>query len=407
MEAHPENNGKGNENDTIVIDRDLPPAPAPKPTVKDAQEADLSPQEIEMGRKSGLIVEEKPVDDKGGEKDPNEEEDAEGDHAVDKEKQAAAKKAAEDEAKKKKFEPKPWEKDIPDDEKQKLAGYNANETALYWKQKRDKWKRQQAEAERDHLKAQAAYWKGKAEAAAKASEDALKVIKAPAEAPKDGEDAAPDPFAEDAEKANGDKPLTRADLDRIEKEKAEKAEKAEAERKARVAEVSKMLDEQEFSFKEEHPDFDGVFKHTEDILDRVVDDKKLAELFPNKVQREGVRAMAQKLARAMAAPDKVPQGGETAAQLAYEIGQLHPKASDAGEDEESGKTGDEDQKNDLEDRLDKQGRPSSAGLSGGASRGPKSVKDLTMEDLAMMKPDAFAKLKKKHPDVVERILREG
>lgn len=374
-----------------------------RPTPKEAEDAGLDPREIAMGQKNGAVVADKAAPAAAAEPAPKP--------------PAAAAPPPPDPLKPAPKDGPAWMADLSHEEKSRFQGMNQTEQGLYAAQRKEKFKRQSAQAERDKAKIDAAYWKGKAEAAAKLAEDTARgVIPAPAPAkPADAleddlsgllDDEYPDGRpAEDPAKPAKDKPLTRADLDQIEKDKAEKQRKDLEARQARVNAASLKLDEQENAFKEDHPDFLTVFDHAKEILDSVSDEKKLTELFPDAVQRRGVKSMVAEFAAKMTQPDKVQPGDDTAAALAYQLGKLNPKfkPSNAGEDE----TGDRDEApSDLETRLDRHGRPSSAPLNGG-NRNTKTLGDLTLEDVHKLGFEQFRAFKKKYPDVLERLLRES
>lgn len=397
-----------------MIELEAPEAVAPEPAVslKDAQEVGLDPREIEAGKKTGVIVEEK-KDEKEDEKKDEKQGENEGETKDEKKPDAKVPQDKKPIVEKREFKERPWDKEVTEEEKQKLASYTPEQKALFYEKKKEKWRRQQAEAERDKERAQAAYWRGQAEALQKAK-------LAPADEKKDEAAEDKDDFLDEyGEKKEGekDKPLTRADLDKIEKDKAEKAKKEQEAIEARRDAAIRVVNEQEDQFKEDHEDFVQVFdSYSMPIIDAAAKDPaKLAEMFPNAVERRGVVSMVKDWLLALREPEK-HTGENSAPALAYEIGKLHPKFSDDGgsgaeEDLNTGEQGDEDSDDEddksLEQRLDKQGRPSSAPLNGGANRRPKSVHDLTVQDIADMSPEKIRALKKKYPGVVEKILRSA
>ena len=374
--------------------------PEPLPTPKDAEDAGLDAREIEMGKKTGALLDEKPKkkegegdDDKGGQDDEAKKKEAE-----------AEVKAKADKEKERSREQKPWEKDVPKEEIEAAEKYSPNEKALFWEKKKERYRRQKAEDERDQLKAQVQFYKGKTETLEKIKLEPVK-----------GDDDADDKSEEDdflnpdGDKGKDkDKPLTQGDLEKIEAEKEAKKKKAQDEFEKTRSEHVKALDEQEKIFKEDHEDYDKVYDEgTKDILEATPE--KWAELYPNPVQRRGVQSMVKDMLLALREPTK-HTGENSAVALAYEIGKLHPKFSDAadtgGGEDEDGEREDEDSddKSDLEQRLNGKNRPNSASQNGGGNRKPKSVHDLTEEDLAFMSTDQIRSLKRKHPGVVEKIL---
>lgn len=421
---------EGKAEDTIVIDAPTEETPEEVVTVKDAEKAELDPREIEAGKTLGVFVEDGKKGHSTQEPDKNKEDDEAKKNGHRDEK--PPEKKPDPKAQGKRRDAAPWEKDVSLEEREQVDQFSPNEKALYWNQKKEKYRRQQAEAERDQLRAQVKYFQGKSEA--------LEKVKTEIPPTKKEEGETDDDFLDEyGERSNDlgkpkdgkdkDKPLTEADLERREKEKEEKARKEHQAIEARRQEAIKVLDQQEAEFREDNSDFGEVYDNfTMDIVN--ADAKKLNELFPRKHEREGVKKMIVDWLMRLREPEKFT-GEESAAALAYEIGKLHPKFSDGhsteggdadddqdagGEEDgdstdESGEQGsegsDDDEKPSLEKRLAGQRRPSSAPLNGGSNRRPKSVRDLTVEDLAMMSVDQIRALKKKHPNEVERILREG
>lgn len=376
---------------SIIIEDEAGKSPDTKITLNEAQEQGLDEKEIELGKKHGLFVEEKKADAKKEEKV---------DAAQDEKKETEKK---EDQKNIKPSEKRPW--DLTKDEREEMKDRSPNEIALYVKSKRDKHKRQEAEAELAQLRAQTSYYKGKAEALEKVS------TQPPVEQKKTETDDFLDDYA--GKKTDKEKPLTESDLVAREKAKEEKERKQTEEFENKRRETISKLDAQEKSFTEDNPDYTDVYdKFTVGIIK--ADDKKLTELFPKRHEREGVKAMVAKMMQRLTEPDKYV-GDESPAALAYEIGKLHPEygqstSVEADEDEdidEQGDKGSDEKKTTLEKRLDKQGRPSSAPLSGGSNRRPISVKDLTGADLAVMPEKQFKLLYKNHRKEVDRILAES
>lgn len=392
-------NNNGSET-TIVVEEESRPAAEPQLTLAEANEEGLEPIEIEQAKKHGLLVDDKDKKE-GKEEDKN---DGEKDEKKDQKPPEKKNPKPQD----KKSEPRPW--DLTKEEREEMKERTPNEIALYVKSKKDKHKRQEAEAAAAQAQAQLNYWKGKAEA--------LEKVKVPAEVEKesptkDDDTDFLDDYGTDPDKTKDkSKPLTEADLDAREKAKEEQARKQAEALEAKRKEVMQKLDQQEKDFKEDHPDYTEVYdKFTVGILG--ADETKLTEMFPKRHEREGVKTMITKMLERVRDPEKFT-GDESATALAYEIGKLHPEygqSTSVGEDEqddtdEQGDEGpdDEEDENTLEKRLGKQGRPSSAPLSGGTNRRPISVKDLTGEDLAKMPAKQFQYLWKNHRKEVERIL---
>lgn len=338
-------------------------APATAVTVAEGGTAGLTPQEIEMGKATGVLTEEKPAEkkptDEGQKPETDstktEEEEAEGEEKTE-EKPATKeeKKAAEEEA----F-------DDPEKEFALVKTYNPNEKALYFKQKKERLKRQTAERERDFLKTQNEALRR--DAAAK-----KKPVDADAELDADLEDLDADPAAKDK-----DKPLTMADLEARDKAKLEADKKARSDAKV----ISDRLDllNQEASAK--YDDFNEVMDLANEVM---------------KKDKYGVYAM--KLSIEAADPDG------NVAEYAYSLGKLHPNygkhrkaKKDAAPDAGATKTN-------VEKIVDNaQKRTSSAALGGGSEKGRLvSEDDLTLADVSGMSQSAWDKLSSKTRDRLMR-----
>lgn len=411
------NGSAGGDAPTIILDAPVKAEPEAKPTTKDAEESGLTAQEVEAGKKHGIFTD---VDPKKNGDGKDKDEDGKGDDK-DKNQIGDKGKKTDDKTKDQRREIKPWEKDVPEEDKAAMKEWTPNEKAHYWKHKKEKWRRQEEEGRRRKAELEASYWKGKAEEAAKRPPATPEALGNGKDQGKEDEDFLDENYGKKPGKeGDDDKPLTKADLDRIEKEKDEKARKAQEAVEERKKAAMQTLNQQEADFREDHPDFETTFDFTLKVIN--ADAKELEQLFPNAVERRGVKSMVQEWLMMLREPEK-HTGEESAVSLAYEIGKLHPefKPSNAGDGEEddAGKQGDEDSEDDdegddddadaksLEKRLDKQGRHSSAPLSGGANRRPVSIKDLTQKDLAEMPRKQFDYLWKNHRKEIERILNEN
>lgn len=333
-------------------------------TAEEAGTAGLSPQEIEMGKKSGMFAdkpEEKPVEkekekpetDQAAEEVTEEEAgEEEGEAAPEpKEKPAtpAAKKAAEEEA----FED-------PAKEFELVKTYNPNEKALYFKQKKERLKRQAAERERDFLRTQNEALRR--EAAKKTS------AKDPnAELEKDLEGLDDDG---DEEATDKDKPVTVGDLEAREKAKQE-ADKKSREAARQIAERIELQNEEG---RAKHDDFDEVMDLAQEVMSK---------------DKHGIYAV--KLSLLAADPD-----GDVA-EYAYSLGKLHPNYGKHRKTKKEEAPAAGAAKTNVSKIVDNaQKRTSSAALGGGSEKGRLVSEDeLTMSDVAGMSQSAWDKLSEK------------
>lgn len=341
------------------------PAPDPIPSVDDLTEAGFRKEEIAAAKKHGLVVEEKPEAKPDGEKPPAE--------PIKKEPVTPAERRAElkvlDEH--------------PEKESEVLPKYSAAEQALYFERKRDKIKRQQAEIERDRVIIQK-------KAADERVVDLQRQLAAKATEHED------DPLDLDLEgtgrkpDAAADKPLTRGDLDRIDKEKAEKATEEKRELRARAEKLNASLTAQEAGAKARYQDFDQVIHLAEDIL------KNAATLYADDpAQGELVSLKVQQFITAAASADEFDDKDRTVADIGYELGCLHPKAKERGNANENGKqdTGEplpREKINRFINNATK--RVSSASMNGGGGRRVVSVDDITVEQASKLTLSEFRKL---------------
>lgn len=113
--------------------------------------------------------------------------------------------------------------------------------------------------------------------------------------------------------------------------------------------------------------------------------------------------MARDLIKATAKPEDVPDGEPNAADLAYEIGKLHPDYKAHPNGDKSGNRDGDTKNSKLQKKLNNAGKRSSAALSGGASKAV-TVEEMTADDLLAL-PDAdYKEFRRKYPQQYERIL---
>ena len=360
----------------VPVKEESKPVVEEKVTVEQLKEGGFSKEEIAMAKDQGTIAEEeedKSKEDKDSKDDDSKEEDSkEEDSKEDKEEkdQDSKEKKPEDKDKDDSDEGKADEKEPEEGtfeaEEKLVNGFNKNEKALYFKQKRERKNRQRAEEERDLLKVQNAGNKKRVEAL----EAKLKAKKDDIDSDLDDDDEEGKPKEEDL--------VTKADLDKRDADKKALEDEAQATR-IRLAE-----DERDTKLNvEEYPAFDDVV----DLARAVMNDDKTNHL-------------AIKLGEAAANPQA------NAAEVAYAIGKLHPDyvkvVSKAKGDKKEDKT---DSKKVEKIINNSKKKPSSASMGGG-SGGTKTVaaEDMTVEDTDGISTADWDKLPKA---TRERLLKES
>ncbi len=324
-----------------------------------ARDSGLSVDEIEAGKKHGLITDDnkpakKPAkvnDDETEEEDFSDDDEDKGDNED--EDSADAEKVEET--------PDPQdaaEEDIdPEKEAELIKGYNINEKTLYWKAKKERLKRQSAQRESEHTKIKLA--------AAQREIDALKKG-----TKKDDEEEAGQEEGED----DNERVMTVGEFKKMLADQKKEQGKANAQAQETIV----RLEQQEAEFKTEHSDFDEVMDLAKEMMNK-------SPSFRNMLLAAGA------------------DPNVNAAEVAYNIGRLNPKYKKGGtkpktEVEEGSKTKVEK----AIKNADK--RQSSAAVASGGTKRIVSETDLTVEDAAKLSPAAYEKLS---PKTRERLLRES
>lgn len=320
----------------------------------EAAQGGLSPEEIAMGKKHGVIKPEAKADE--GKK--------EGDKTSTEEKAGGAEEVVEEEVI---LPAEAAEEDLdPEKEADLVATYSKNEKSLYWQAKKERIKRQTAQREKEHTAIQLA--------SARRELETLKSGKAKPKA--EGEEGAEVVEGEDDEDT---RVMTVGEYKKMLKEQNQKR----GEQDVKAQETVTRLEQQEAEFKVDHPDFDEVSDLAKEMMDK------------NK-------AYAQMMLVAASDPN------ENAADVVYRIGQLHPKYKKAGtqaegKDPKDGKKPKNDAEKAITNASKKQTSASVTSGAGGAKR-IVAEEDLTVDDVAAMTPADYARLSSK---TRERILRES
>lgn len=326
----------------------------PTLTEEEARASGLSAEEVEAGKRQGLIGKtepaKKPAKTSDHEKDETDDgEDAEPGEDADEGEDPEApepKDAAEEEL-------------DPEEEAELIKGYNANEKSLYWKAKKERLKRQDAQRESEHTRIKLA-----------AAQKEIDLLKSKA-SPENDADKEP-------EEADGEEDDTRV-MTVGEFKKMMQAQKKgqEAQNKA-AQETIVRLEKIEAEFKVEHPDFDEV-----------------AELAREMMKNN------PGYAKIMLAAASDPN--DNAAEVVYNIGRLHPKYKSGGA--APADAGSPASKNKVDKAIaNATKRTSSAAVAGGGTKRIVSENDLTVEDASRLSAAEYRKLS---PTTRERLLRES
>ena len=321
---------------------------------KDIQE-NLTPEEIEMAKAQGLLPKESEKKEETLEEKTAREE---------KEKKAEEDKKNKDgkkidgEVKKVGNEPT----------QEELKKFTRNEKALYWKQKNERIKRQQIENEKTQIQVR------------------LNVLK----------QKYPEVYSEITGEIDTaidkDKTFTAEEVETREKAQKEK----DANEQTANIETAKLLKEkniiEEQDAKEKYPDFDNVMVLAEKVLQ----------------EQLGKSAKVGRLYKAMMeAAISTDLSDETAADIAYEIGKLHPDYKPENVQSDDKKSEKKDEKQEIVDKakinkmIENAGKKvSSAAVGEGSKDNLVSEDDLTLEQAARLTGKEFAKLS---PRTIKRL----
>lgn len=363
-----------------VLDKPEAPAVVEKPTLAEVAEAGLAPAEIAMAQKLEIIQPDKKDDPKPEKKeDPKPEAKKPEQEALLEEMREAF--------------------DDPDKEKALIPTLNKREQGLFWRMKKDNHTRRAAEAEKDQvlmkLKVQ--------EEKAKKLEEELEAAKAKAKEKPKGEKPEPkldvfgNPVVEDVPDEDDDnKPLTRKDLKDLQKaneEQRKKENQDEEEKKAEAARLLNVLNAQEAEAKTRYDDFDQTVDFTNKLIAAAAG-KNLDELIPDKRDQSKAIKLMKDFFIATRNADKFADGDYNAADIAHELGQMHPDYGNkpSGDGKNSNKNGglNPDKANKVIENASRRG-PSAALPSGGGKRFVP-YEEMTIDQLAELPQEDFAKV---------------
>jgi hypothetical protein len=203
-----------------------------------------------------------------------------------------------------------------------------------------------------------------------------------------------------------DKPLTAKMLREMQQKEAEEAQKQRQEIEQRGRIITEAQVSQEEYARNIYPDFDDTVNKAKEVLQNL-------DAIPEKWKQEKAVKLAQDLQAAAANADKLGLDGWNAAQIAYELGQLHPDYSPThGQraDTSNGKPKDPKQANggltpEQMKRIEEntQRRASSASIPGGNGKRTVTADEVSREDYARMTPNQRFDFRQKYPDHYKRL----
>jgi hypothetical protein len=302
-------------------------------------EGELSEQELQMGKDLGMFDETEPKEvEKETEASNDDETVSQNTDVVEGKKDAIA------------------EEDLsPEKEEAIVKDFNANEKKLYWERKKERIKRQEAQREKELTAIQLS--------AAKREIELLKTGQP--KSVEDSQEAKEQEVDEDDERI-----MTVGEFKRMQKSKADEAEKVNAQAQS----IIKRVEVQEVEAKAKYADYDEVTKLAAEMI---------------KTNKSYARVLAQ----AANDPD------ENVAEVAYNIGRLHPKYGKTAKAEPKAETKQIDRAIKNSEK-----RVTSASVAGGGGKSAVGEADLSVEDVAKMSNVEYGKLSKETRD---RILRES
>lgn len=227
---------------------------------------------------------------------------------------------------------------------------------------------------------------------------------------KAGETVKPQRMVETDENGNeidpADKPLTLKALKELQVAEQEAYQKREQEQAAKAHTVKAAQTEQEEYARSMYPDFDKTVELAKDVM------VNLDALVPEKWKQTKIVKLVRELQVAAAQADQIGIDEYHAAQIAYELGQLHPKYGQALEEsEETGLSKDPKGNGTLKAEQMKrieantQRRVSSASVVDGGGKRTMSVEDIDLATLNKMDLAKRTAFKKNHPERYAKLLR--
>ena len=353
---------------TVVIDEPKENAPAEELTREAVEKAGFSDEEIVMAEKQGIIK--KPAEPSDADKKKA---DAEKKKTDDKTQKETGEKTREELEKKFFVDGKELE---PQEEVELTDKYNRNEKGLYFKAKKDHLKKQKAQNERDLLKIKTA------EQDKELADLKKKVAELNGEIIPDEEDPNRIITAAELKEELDKKDKAKKDEDIQEQEKREKA-------KTKLESISKIG-------KKKYTDFDKTMGLAKEVLATQLEKSARA------------RALHETYLSAIVLSDNegTAESEELVADIAYEIGKLHPdyKTGTSVSDKNEAKI--KSEKANLEKILANKEKQKSSAAIGGSGGGQRVISedDLTPQDIKGWEQNRYNALSRRTKD---RLLRES
>lgn len=363
-----------------------------RPTLADIAGEGLAPAEVELATKHKLVETEK-----------NEEAKAKPDLKVIKPdvKEAKAEEQPET-AEEMAADPKAQAAIIdPAKEADLLKGFDHKGKGLYWKMKSETLRRQAVETEKEHVQIKLKA----AEDRAKRLEEENKVLKTTPAKPAVKAEPKLDAFGNAIEEPvvdEKDKPLTKKDLEDIEAKKTEAAKKeqeTQEERNARATVLVTALNAQEADAQAQYEDFDTAMTLADTIVRNA---KNIASIFPDQKKQTKALMLSQAFFHATRNADKFKEGDYNAADIAYELGTMHPDYKPNGDGKLSKSDGGIDPEKAKKVIENSGKRGSSAALPAGGGKRFVPYEEMNAETLSALSPADYAKVPK---EVRQKILR--
>lgn len=210
---------------------------------------------------------------------------------------------------------------------------------------------------------------------------------------------------EDAEDI--DKPLTKKDLIELSQKEREAAEKQQQEMRQNAARLAEAHKAHEEYAREIYPDFEETVKLANDLAQR------FDELLTDPRAQKKAKRLLHDLGATAARAHEIGLDDWTEADIAYELGSLHPdykrnadgakaETTDTNSDKANGGLTPEQMKR-LETNT--QRRASSASLPGSGSRRTVTPDEVTVKDFVRWSFDKRESFRKSHPEQYAKLLR--
>lgn len=369
------------KNNTVEFEVIQESTPDTKPTESDLEGLNFNQKEIESAKKFKLIAENGDKNEsknEGGKNEDGKQDSTESGESKQNEKDAQKTEEVEQEVvSKDKIDEYEEMFDNPEIEKQNISKYSKHEQGTYFRMKKEVKRRKAALIDKEHAEI-------RLKAEIEKNKNLMKQIE--------------DFNSKNKEKA--DLLGTEEEGIKIENPDPKDVEKTEQEDKLNRA---RIIDQHLQSFESDasakYDDFQESVKLADDIY------KNIDTVFKDnpRLKSKAIHRI-QELQFAIANADQYVDSNYTPADMAYEIGQLHPnyKAANPGADKPSKETQGNLDPEQLKKMAENARRKSSASVSGGSSKRVVSYEDLTAQDLASMNTAQFMKIPR---EVRDRVLR--